>query len=253
MDDRKEERTEEGAPPEQERTPERPGMGREAFLDPNPGWLDQESHMRILATVAGIGLLGWVIGYLSGDLMLTFMATFLAVYSAFMIVSVTDVPFLGPRVEAFIEEWVREEGKFSFYGLMAATYFVKWEVELLIQEIRTFELTTDNLIGTLITRVLGFSLETLMNALSTLIWPVHAFTEYTLIPAIIVVAICWGLVRLGARAFFTPEWMLEAEAGPQEGKEPEGEEAAAGEEGPEKPEGEAVPERKKDRKRGKRR
>jgi len=231
MEGRREERIEERASPEPERAREGPGMGREAFLDPNPGWLDQERHVRVLVTVAGIGLLAWVLGRLSGDLMLTFMATFLAVYSAFMIVSVADVPFLGPRVEAFIEEWVREEGKFSFYGLMAATYFVKWEIELLIQEIRTFEFTTNNLIGTIIGRVLGFSLETLMNALSTLIWPVHAITEYTLIPALIMVAVCWGLVRLGARAFFTPEWMLEAEEGPDEG---EPEEAAAGEDGPDR-------------------
>ncbi len=180
-----------------------------ATLNTNPGWLDQESHVRILVAVAAIGGAGWLIGYLTGDPLLTFMATFLVVYAAFMIVSVTEVPFLGSRVEDFIEEWVREGGKFSFYGLMAAAYFVKWEAQLLIQEIRDFELDTNNLMGAFFSRVLGVSLETLMNAAYTLIWPFHAIRTYTLISAIIVVAICWVSVRLGARAFFTPEWMLE--------------------------------------------
>ena len=186
--------------------------------DPNPGWLDQETHVRILATVAVIGVAGWVVGYRSADLMLTFMATFLAVYAAFMIVSVREIPFLSKRVEAFIEEWIREEGKFSFYGLMAATYFVKWEVHLLIRDLRTFQLDTDNVIGAFLQWGLGFSVQSIMNALSTLIWPAHAVTEYALIPAIVLVAICWGLVRLGSRAFFTPEWMLEAEGGEASGE-----------------------------------
>lgn len=110
------------------------------------------------------------------------------------------------RLDAWLDRWVKDVGG-GFYGLMALSSFVGMELSSLFDDLVGFELSPGSIATALVPWLLGFSLDSLINSLKAIVWPVFLLEDLSVAGALLTVGVAWALFAVGARVFPQPAFM----------------------------------------------
>lgn len=134
------------------------------------------------------------------------LGLFLCCHAGIVAASWLPPQVLSRRLDAWLDRWVADVGG-GFYGLMALSLFVGLEVAALVEDVRGFELSLGRMAEAMLPWLLGFSLESLMNSLKAIIWPVFLLSALGTTGALVTAGLAWGLFALGARVFPQPAFL----------------------------------------------
>ncbi|MCK7594751.1 hypothetical protein [Pseudomarimonas salicorniae] len=160
--------------------------------------------------LVGMTLLGLgIAGLLPEEGLAGFVGCFLLVYAALMLLQHPRSQLLGDGVRKRLRSSIAQSGQ-GFYGLLCLGRFIQLEVHDLLEALGEFELGGQLLRSLLQDWLIGFSMESLMNFVQSVIWPVFMFSSHGMFKAGLVLAALWGLYRFGGWLF--PAMQREIEA-----------------------------------------
>lgn len=177
------------------------------------------------------GQLVLLLGYLGAGMLLVLLAgvlqrgasaaswtlgLFLCCHAVIVAASWLPPQLSSRRLDSWLDRWVKDVGG-GFYGLMAVSTFVGRELASLYDDIVGFDLSLGSIASALVPWLIGFSIDSLMNSLMAIIWPVALLDHLSVTAALVVVGIAWGLFALGAKVFPQPAFMI-AKKPPRERK-----------------------------------
>lgn len=103
---------------------------------------------------------------------------------------------------------IRSKSK-SFYGVGTLVFLLYREIQTLIDSTISFEVTTDNIIGGIISHFIGFSVESITNVVYAAIWPATLFgmkNHWLAITLLGIIAIVYAFLRYGLEAGYLEKW-----------------------------------------------
>lgn len=150
-------------------------------------------HRPMLAWLAGTGLALAAVGLPmrpAWGLPLLQLGLFMAVHAGVIALSLLPPSALGQRADAFLERWVKDPSA-GFYGMMALATFVQLEVRMFLREVAEFELGGGLVLQALLRWLLGFSVESFVNMLWAMAWPVRLLSAASPSVVAATVALAW--------------------------------------------------------------
>lgn len=123
---------------------------------------------------------------------------FCVIYAAIVASSWLPEGRLSVRVDRLLDRWVRNSGS-GYYGLMALAVFVPLELASTWQALTGWEWSREAIGSAVMQWITGFSMDSLRNFISAMIWPGHLVPEYGVGRAGVLFAATWGLFELGRR------------------------------------------------------
>ena len=161
--------------------------------------------------LVGLGLilpaaLGWLpAGGLSG-----FVGCFLLVYAVLILLQQAPDEWFGQRFSGRLHAAIASSGV-GFLGVFCLARFLQLELHDLIEAVGEFEFSRSQLGGIVREWLIGFSLQSLMNSISAMLWPYKMFAELGWMRAGLVLGSLWSLYRFGAWLFPELHRQIEAE------------------------------------------
>lgn len=138
-----------------------------------------------------------------------YIGCFLALYGGMVVLQRLPAGWLGRTLRQRLRAAVVSSGV-GFYGVMTLARFLQLEVHDLLGLAVEFELSRSLVSHLIRDWLIGFSMQSLMNSIDAMMWPVMLMREYGMPVAAAVVLSTWSLYALGARTF--PEVHAELEA-----------------------------------------
>lgn len=136
--------------------------------------------------LAGMGLFA---GSGAGQALLQ-LGSFLAVYAGVVALSLLPSSALGERVDAFLERWVKDPSA-GFYGMMALASFLQLELRMFVRELAELELGAGLVAQAIVRWLIGFSVESFVNMLWAMVWPVRLLVAADPVVVASTVALAW--------------------------------------------------------------
>ncbi len=171
-----------------------------------PEWIDhlaegiREEWVWLVLGQLAVGLLlvlMGVIGWLPAKGLSGYVGCFLLVYAALILFQHREFDLLGDGLQRRLHKAISSSGV-GFYGVACLSRFLQLELHDLIDAVAEFEASRQQLTGIVTEFVIGFSVQSLMNSIQSLIWPVSMFASYGLIKAASILGPLWLLYRFGA-------------------------------------------------------
>jgi hypothetical protein len=141
---------------------------------------------------AALALAALLVQGVAGDAA-ALVAAFLFVYAAAALVSRLPAEWGGERGRAWIGKHVADLGK-GFYGVMGLAVFLLLEIDTLRANFSGPEPIRAFLSELGLNWLIGFSLDSLMNFLQALVWPVRVLDTLGTNAALAIGGLCWGIL-----------------------------------------------------------
>lgn len=177
-------------------------------LDPLPSRIQQITLLLILVAGLSAALAGMLFSFEHHEL-LQHGGFFLMTYAVVMGASWLPPSVLSRRMDRLLDRWVRNSSG-GYYGVMALATFAQLELASLLDSIAAFEFAIPQLREFAIQTAIGFSMDSVKNFVWAMAWPWKLMPEHGIWAAAILVALTWGVFRLGRELL--PHTMLEAAA-----------------------------------------
>jgi hypothetical protein len=168
-------------------------------IDPRPTALQQ----RVLVVLFALGVLLLLLGFalrLSHADLLQRAGFFLCCYVAVVSASWLRHGMISRRIDKFLDRWIKN-GASGFYGMMALSIYAQLELEALLRSIAEFDPSGHWLRDALLQAVTGFSMASLKNFISAMVWPATLFGQKggSGIAPLLFLAGCWATYEFGRR------------------------------------------------------
>lgn len=151
--------------------------------------------------VAGLGVgVAALAGLLPSRDIGLFCALFLILYAGIVGLSRLPASVLGRSIDRRLEAWVASSGR-GFYGLLAGVRFLQLELASMAQALAEAVQGAASWKQYAMEWVTGFSLESMSNLISGLLWPLKMVGSLGVYAAALWLVPLWLVYALGARAF----------------------------------------------------
>jgi hypothetical protein len=172
-------------------------------------WLVAGQALIGLALVAG-GVAGWLPAKgLSG-----FVGCFLLVHALLILLQQPQAEPFGARFQRRLHAAIASSG-LGFYGVLCLSRFVQLELHDLMEAAAEFEFSRSQLGGIVRDWLIGFSVQSLMNSIEAMLWPIRMIAARGWVEAALLLSSLWCLYRFGAWLY--PELHRQIEAEQAEG------------------------------------
>jgi len=191
--------------------------------------LTPEQTRLALLTLAGMGAALMLLSLFNWSIATAMLqlGAFLLTYAA--VVSLSRLPpnRLGQRVDRFLEQQL-QRGFTGFYGVMAIATFARLEVRDIASDIVDFELSTGQLVQSLVQGLIGFSIDSVMNVVWAALWPVKLLEGSGWFGMLVATALAWLVYRAGSQMFPDVHRRLDTPRKRRRGKAPSADQPHAG-------------------------
>lgn len=189
-------------PPPQGDATSHPTVGREP-----PHALSRRAQLLTLGTVLVAGALILLVDLKGPRGASGVFGAFLVAYTGLLLPGLVHVPFVGPRVARWGEEWMRDMGK-GFYAVVALGVFLRLEASLLLRRIEAVLADESGFWSSLVPGLPDLGISSLFNALYSMLWPFHLVNTYGYLPAALLAGSFWVAFWVGVRLFQPPSWLV---------------------------------------------
>ncbi len=158
----------------------------------------------LAVALAGVGAIVLALGMVSEAghaLLQQRCGALVLVYAMIVLISAS-------RGNRWLQKSLRSEGGHwsasswgGYYGLAALTIFLLAELRDLIPAVLEFEPTQRSLTRAAIAWLIGFSVDSMMNAIWASLWPILLYTKHGLAHLGIFAGVAWGVFTLGGQIF----------------------------------------------------
>jgi hypothetical protein len=168
-------------------------------IDPRPTAFQQRVLVVLFALGVVLLLAGFVLPLPHADL-LQRGGFFLCCYAAVVSASWLRHGVISRRIDKFLDRWIKN-GASGFYGMMALSIYAQLELEALLRSIAEFDPSGHWLRDALMQSVTGFSMASLKNFISAMVWPATLFGQKggSGIAPLLLLAGCWAAYEFGRR------------------------------------------------------
>ena len=160
--------------------------------------------------LVGLALVGLgVFGVLPEEGLSGFVGCFLVVYAALVLLQSPHSALFGAGFKRRLQGAIISSGV-GFYGVLTLSRFLQLELHDLLDALREFELSEQQVKGVVRDWLIGFSVESFKNSLEAMLWPFKMLSALGMVKAALVFVPLWALYRLGGWVF--PELSAQIEA-----------------------------------------
>jgi hypothetical protein len=145
-------------------------------------------------------LLPATLGWLPSEGLSGFVGCFLAVYATLILLQQAPDAWFGRRFRARLHAAIASSGV-GFYGVLCLARFLQLELHDLLDAARDFEFGLGQLGGIVRDWLIGFSVQSLMNSIKAMLWPLMIFSEFGWQRAGPLMGSLWLLYRFGGWLF----------------------------------------------------
>ena len=164
----------------------------------------------ILATLVGLGIvltLAGLLEWLPYPDLVQRGGLFLVIYALLVAASWLPAGGLSQRVDKLLDDWVGKASS-GWYGVMGIATFTKLELESILKSLRDFDPAHIDWSGAVMQWLMGFSLESLLNAVWASIWPFLLISNRGVAVAGTFIAATWAIYWCGGKLL--PHGRIEA-------------------------------------------
>jgi hypothetical protein len=194
-------------PPEPPPPPSGDATSRPTVGPNAPSPLPHRSQLLVLATLLGAGALILLVDLKGPRGASGVFGAFLVAYTGLLLPGLVHVPFVGPRVARWGEEWMRDMGK-GYYAVVALAVFLRLEASLLLRRIEAVLADESGIWSALAPGLPDLGISSLFNALYSMLWPFHLVNTYGYLVAALLAGSFWLAFWVGVRLFQPPSWLV---------------------------------------------
>jgi hypothetical protein len=124
----------------------------------------------------------------------------LCAYALLVALSWYPMPWLSRRVERVIDDLVDEDAKVWYLAIVLG-HFALDELALAIRTWSNYHSIEEAVRDTVTSHLIGFSVDSFLNALWASLWPIKAISDHGLWPTVALGGAMWLVCRIGTLAF----------------------------------------------------